>query len=81
MPRSTSTLFLLLDGVLVVEADGEKIAEVGPGAVLGERALLEGGTCTATLRAVTPCKVAAAPADGIDRSKLHELADGHRREQ
>ena len=74
-------LFLLLDGVLVVEVDGEELAELGPGAVLGERALLEGGTCTATLRAVTPCKVAAVSTDGIDRSKLGQLADGHRREE
>ena len=35
-------LFLLLDGVLVVEVDGAEVAEVGPGAVVGERALLEG---------------------------------------
>src|SRR5919202_926072 len=31
-------LFLLLDGVLTVEVDGESVAEVGPGALLGERA-------------------------------------------
>src|SRR3954469_14939860 len=35
-------LFLLLDGVLAVEVDGDPLAEVGPGAVLGERAVLEG---------------------------------------
>ena len=35
-------LFLLFDGMLDVERDGAKIAEVGPGAVLGEMALLEG---------------------------------------
>ena len=74
-------LFLLLNGILVVEVDGEKIAEVGPGAVLGERAALEGGTRTATLRAVTDCKVAAVPSDGIDREKLAELSTGHRREE
>ena len=73
-------LFLLLNGVLVVEVDGEKLAEVGPGAVLGERAALEGGTRTATLRAVTDCKVAAVPPEGIDRQKLAELSNGHRRE-
>lgn len=36
-------LFLLLDGVLSVEVDGKALAEIGPGAILGERALLEGG--------------------------------------
>ncbi|MEQ1873404.1 MAG: cyclic nucleotide-binding domain-containing protein [Ilumatobacteraceae bacterium] len=73
-------LFLLLNGVLVVEVDGEKLAELGPGAVMGERALLEGGARTATLRAVTDCKVAAVRADSVDLDKLAELARGHRRE-
>jgi len=73
-------LFLLLNGVLVVEVDGEQLAEVGPGSVLGERAVLEGGTRTATLRAVTECKVAVVPADRIDLDRLAALAGGHRRE-
>ena len=47
---SGDDLYLLLNGVLVVEVDGEKLAELGPGAVFGERASLEGGTRTATLR-------------------------------
>ena len=29
-------LFLLLDGVLAAVVDGEEIAQVGPGAILGE---------------------------------------------
>ena len=36
-------LFLVLDGVLSVIIDGEVVAELGPGAILGERAVLEGG--------------------------------------
>ena len=74
-------LFLLLNGVLVVEVDGEQLAEVGPGAVLGERAVLEGGVRTATLRAVTECKVAVVPSDQIEPERLVELAEGHRREE
>jgi hypothetical protein len=74
-------MFLLLDGVLLVEVDGEPLAETGPGAILGERALLEGGTRTSTLRAVTSCKVAVASGNDIDRAKLAELAEGHRREE
>jgi len=31
-----SELYLILDGVFVVEADGEEVAEVGPGAIVGE---------------------------------------------
>ena len=75
------SLFLLLDGVLDVEVDGLKLAEVGPGAILGERAVLEGGRRTATLRAVTPVKVARASADQIDASALAEVSRGHRREE
>ena len=74
-------LYLVLNGVLVVEVDGQPLAELGPGAVLGERAAIEGGTRTATLRAVTDCKVAAVPASAIDEQALVELADGRRREQ
>ncbi|MEY2522536.1 MAG: hypothetical protein QOJ66_1101 [Ilumatobacteraceae bacterium] len=78
---SSNEMFLLLNGVLVVEVDGEKVAELGPGAVFGERAVLEASTRTATLRAVTDCKVAAVPADRMDRDKLAQLAGGHHREE
>ena len=74
-------LFLLLDGVLSVEVAGEKLVDLGPGVVLGERALLEGGSRTATLRAVTKCRVARVGGDDIDPAKLAELAGGHRREE
>jgi hypothetical protein len=74
-------LFLLLDGVLSVDVDGKALAEVGPGAILGERALLEGGKRTATLRALTPARVAVANADQISPDALAELATGHRREE
>jgi hypothetical protein len=73
-------LYLLLDGVLAVFVDGEKLAELGPGAILGERAILEGGQRTGTLQAVTPVRVAVAAADQIDMTALAEVAGGHRRE-
>jgi hypothetical protein len=74
-------LYLLLDGVLEVDVDGDSFAEVGPGALLGERALLEGGQRTATLRAKTPARIVVVPADAIDEAALPELAASHRREQ
>jgi Cyclic nucleotide-binding domain len=67
-------LYLLFDGLLAVEIDGQTVTELGPGAVVGEVALLEGGRRTATLRAVTGCRVAAVPGDRIDRAALAELA-------
>lgn len=74
------TLFVLLDGIVRVTVDGEAVAELGPGAVMGERAALEGGRRTATLTAVTPCRVAVAPVADVDPSALEELAEGHHRE-
>jgi hypothetical protein len=74
-------MYMLVDGVLTVEVDGTALADLGPGAVLGERAVLEGGVRTATLRAVTDCKVAVASAADIDPAALAELSDEHRREE
>ncbi len=74
-------LYLLLDGLLSVAVDGEVIAEVGPGSILGERSLVEGGVRTSTLRAVTPARVASARGVDIQESVLHDVAAGHRRER
>jgi hypothetical protein len=73
-------IYLVLDGVIRVERDGEPLAEYGPGALLGERAHLEGGIRTSSLAAVTACRVAAVDASQFDRTDLEELAGGHRRE-
>lgn len=74
-------LYLLLDGVIRVDVGGEPVAEMGPGAVFGERALLEDGVRTASLVAVTPCRIAVARADQLDVGALAEVASGHRREE
>jgi Cyclic nucleotide-binding domain len=74
-------LYLLLDGMLSVWVDGTQVAELGPGAVVGERALLEHGHRTATLRAVTDCVIATAAKDQIDRGNLASLAELHHREE
>jgi Cyclic nucleotide-binding domain len=73
-------VYLVLDGVIRVDRDGEPLAEYGPGALLGERAHLEGGVRTSSLVAVTACRVAAVDAGQLDRSALEELAGGHQRE-
>jgi Cyclic nucleotide-binding domain len=74
-------LFLLLDGVLEVDVDGKPVAEIGPGAIVGERALLEAGARTATLRATTRCSVVRIAGDRVDPGQLVELAAGRRREE
>jgi hypothetical protein len=79
--EAASSIYLLLDGVLEVVVDGKPVADVGPGALLGERAVLEGGRRTATLVARTACKVAEARSVELDRSKLAAVGEGHRREE
>lgn len=74
-------IFLLLDGVLAVEVDGDQLAEIGPGAILGERAHLEGGKRAATLRAMTNARVAVGDPEMFSETALEEVASGHRREQ
>jgi hypothetical protein len=73
-------IFLILDGVLTVEVDGEKVAELGPGAIAGERAILESGMATATVTAVTHVRAARIRASDVERSTLQEVSEGHRRE-
>ena len=73
-------IFLLLDGVVAVSVDGTQLAELGPGAIMGERAVLEHGLRTATLRAVTDCVVAATDEGNVDRERLQELERLHHRE-
>ena len=65
---------------LSVEVGGGEVAEVGPGSILGERALIEGGIRTSTLRATTPVTVAVAAAPDIQTSVLEQLALVHQSE-
>jgi CRP-like cAMP-binding protein len=78
--EAADELFVVLDGMLAVEVDRTEVGDVGPGAVVGERALLEGGARTATLRAITAAKVAAVSADAVDHDALRDLTVQHRRE-
>ena len=73
-------VFLILDGMFVVEVDDREVAEIGPGAVVGERAALVNGTRTATLWARTPGRVASVPHDALDPQALGSLAATHQRE-
>jgi Cyclic nucleotide-binding domain len=72
--EADTEVFLILDGIFVVERDGEEVAEIGPGAVVGERAGQGDGTRTATLRARTRARVAGVPPDALDPTALGSLA-------
>jgi hypothetical protein len=74
-------VYLVLDGVVRVERGGEPLGDYGPGAMFGERAHLEDGLRTASIVAVTPCKVASVDGAMLERSALTELSGLHRREE
>jgi hypothetical protein len=72
-------LFLLFDGILEVEVDGVPVATLGPGSILGERALFESGRRVATLRATTNCRVFVLSRDQVAVDDLAALARTHGR--
>lgn len=77
---AATDVYVVIDGQFEVDIDGSVVAEIGPGAVVGERAALEGGVRTATLRASTRARVAAVAPDELDIEQLESLA-GTRRTQ
>jgi CRP-like cAMP-binding protein len=73
-------IILVLDGLVEVDAGGTALATLGPGAVLGERASLQHGRRTATVRALTDCRIVSYLAADLSVNDLRELAAGHHRE-
>ena len=78
--EDSNIVYLILDGVLEVVVDGEVVGEVGPGAIVGERAQLEDGGRTASLRAKTAGKVVGVAAEELNREALEQVAAGRNRE-
>jgi hypothetical protein len=73
------TVYLVLDGILDVDVGGQTVAEVGPGAIVGERGSLEGRR-TATLRARTACRVVPLDPASLSAAEREQIAAGHRHE-
>lgn len=76
--EAATEVFVVVDGQFSVEVDGQAVAEIGPGAVVGERATLERGIRTATLRALTRARVAEIAPDELDQARLAGLAETRR---
>jgi len=72
--ESSNIVYLVLDGVLEVIVDGEVVGELGPGAIVGERAGLEDGARTASLRAKTAAKVVGVAGEELNREALEQVA-------
>jgi Cyclic nucleotide-binding domain len=75
-----TSVAVVLDGIFEVGVDGRVVGHVGPGSVVGERAPLEAGRRTASVRATTDVRIAEVPAGSLDLELLSELAQGHHRE-
>ena len=73
--EAATEVYVVIDGQFGVEMDGNQVAEIGPGAVVGERAALESGVRTATLRALTRARVAEIAPDQLDSELLEGLKD------
>ena len=70
------TLYLVLDGLLDVDVGGQTVAEIGPGAIIGERASLEGRR-SATVRARTDARVVPLTSDSLTTEERAQLAAMH----
>lgn len=79
--EATTAVYLILDGMFSVDVDGREVAQIGPGAVVGERAGMEEGVRTATLRARTRARVAEAAPGSLDDADLGVVASTHHREE
>jgi CRP-like cAMP-binding protein len=64
--------FVVLDGQAVADVDGTVVGEIGPGAVVGELALLDNRPRVATVTAVTPVRTLVLSA--AEFSRLLEAA-------
>ena len=65
-------MFSIASGRVVIERDGKVISERGPGAVIGEMALLSEGPRTATVRTLEPTRVFVAA-----HREFHSLMEAH----
>jgi hypothetical protein len=69
-PIARTEVHLLLDGLLVIEIDGEPAAEAGPGAIFDPALRTPQSKAHVTLRAQTPCRLAVLSRSGLDADAL-----------
>ncbi len=62
------SMYVLIEGAAEIVLGGGVVEQAGPGALIGEMALIDEGTRAATVRALTPCKLVP-----IDRERFHLL--------
>lgn len=67
-------LFIVIEGEFQVTVGGERLAEIGPGSVIGEMGLIQPRPRSATVEAIQPSRVAAI-SQGALRQELTENGD------
>jgi CRP-like cAMP-binding protein len=65
--------FILVDGGVEVERDGEVLATLGPGAFFGESALLVGGARSATVTTIAASSLWSVSYEAFDAAMSHHL--------
>lgn len=65
--QALDEVMMIYNGLLAVEVNGEKKAELQDGHFIGELSFISGGTATATVRAIEPTRYIAWPKKEIDR--------------
>ena len=73
-PITSDEVHLLLDGLLVIEIDGQPATEVGPGAIFDPTLRTAESKAHVTVRANTPCQLAVVPRDQLNSEKLLGVA-------
>ena len=70
-PISESTgadkAYVILDGTVSVRSHGDEVAQLGPGDIIGEQALLHHSLRTATIVALTPLELIHFTKEQLDR--------------
>lgn len=73
-PIADTEVHLLLDGLLVIEFDGDPVLEAGPGAIFDPTLRTPESNQHVTVRARTPCRLAVLPRDRLDSEALLGVA-------
>src|SRR5262245_62107571 len=66
-PTGADKAYVILDGTVSVRSPGNEVAQLGPGDIVGERALLNHSLRTATVVALTPLELIHFSKDQLDR--------------
>jgi hypothetical protein len=74
LPISNSEVHVLLDGVLVIEIDGQPAIEVGPGAIFDPALRTPESKARVSVRAGTASRIALMPRDSLDDQALLDVA-------